>query len=103
MSADGVFKLMGEILDKNGNRARDCSCGKPNACRCSRCKKVSYCGRDCQIKDWPDHKAVCVSDSEGGDEKKDGTSPVSENAKKLETYRKMIEVVREKYISVAND
>ncbi len=27
--------------------------------RCQRCKAVSYCGRECQIKDWPQHKKNC--------------------------------------------
>lgn len=26
---------------------------------CSRCKKVKYCGRDCQSRDWAQHKLVC--------------------------------------------
>jgi hypothetical protein len=26
---------------------------------CSRCKVVSYCSRECQMKDWPDHKKHC--------------------------------------------
>jgi hypothetical protein len=26
---------------------------------CSRCKIVSYCSRECQLKDWPDHKKHC--------------------------------------------
>jgi hypothetical protein len=26
---------------------------------CSRCKIVSYCSRECQVKDWPDHKKNC--------------------------------------------
>jgi hypothetical protein len=26
---------------------------------CSRCKIVSYCSRECQMKDWPDHKKHC--------------------------------------------
>lgn len=29
--------------------------------RCSRCKKVSYCNRECQLKDWSRHKAMCNS------------------------------------------
>jgi TPR repeat protein len=26
---------------------------------CSGCKKVAYCGADCQLKAWPKHKAEC--------------------------------------------
>jgi MYND finger len=29
--------------------------------RCSRCKKVSYCSRDCQRLDWTGHRRGCVS------------------------------------------
>jgi hypothetical protein len=34
-------------------------CGKTateKLLQCSRCKKVSYCGRDCQVAAWPAHK-----------------------------------------------
>lgn len=27
---------------------------------CSRCRTVSYCSRDCQVKDWKNHKTFCV-------------------------------------------
>lgn len=27
---------------------------------CSRCKFTSYCGKTCQRKDWPKHKAACI-------------------------------------------
>ena len=26
---------------------------------CSRCKRTYYCSRECQVKDWPHHKAGC--------------------------------------------
>eukprot|EP01091_Cochliopodium_minus_P019897 TRINITY_DN8515_c0_g1_i1.p1 TRINITY_DN8515_c0_g1~~TRINITY_DN8515_c0_g1_i1.p1 ORF type:complete len:365 (-),score=69.58 TRINITY_DN8515_c0_g1_i1:76-1170(-) len=26
---------------------------------CSRCKKVSYCSKECQLKHWPEHKKEC--------------------------------------------
>eukprot|EP00727_Mastigamoeba_balamuthi_P003694 m51a1_g13321 hypothetical protein (388) ;mRNA; f:127-1413 len=35
------------------------TCGKPARNVCSRCKAVSYCGRECQKADWPQHKATC--------------------------------------------
>lgn len=28
---------------------------------CSRCKLVSYCGKDCQVQHWKDHKKFCIS------------------------------------------
>ncbi|NBU20135.1 zinc finger MYND domain-containing protein [bacterium] len=27
---------------------------------CARCKKTFYCGRDCQLKHWPEHKKNCT-------------------------------------------
>lgn len=29
--------------------------------RCSKCKAVQYCGRECQVQHWPVHKRVCVA------------------------------------------
>jgi hypothetical protein len=34
-------------------------CKKEAFQRCKRCKSVWYCGRDCQVGDWPRHKADC--------------------------------------------
>ncbi|XP_057328442.1 zinc finger MYND domain-containing protein 10 [Microplitis mediator] len=27
--------------------------------RCSKCKSIWYCGRECQVKDWTNHKNIC--------------------------------------------
>jgi hypothetical protein len=35
------------------------ACGKHAALKCSRCKKVYFCGVACQKKAWPDHKKTC--------------------------------------------
>jgi len=35
-------------------------CGEPDSKhRCSQCKLVIYCGRECQTKGWEEHKAEC--------------------------------------------
>jgi len=34
-------------------------CGIPDTKRCSRCKRISYCGRECQSQDWDRHKLEC--------------------------------------------
>ena len=26
---------------------------------CSRCRQAAYCGRDCQVRDWPTHRTRC--------------------------------------------
>ncbi|KAK7089498.1 uncharacterized protein [Littorina saxatilis] len=45
-----------------------CQCGKygdgSTIRRCSRCKSVRYCSRDCQARHWPQHKVTCTSDGE---------------------------------------
>lgn len=35
------------------------SCDNPGAHRCSRCKKVFYCSKECSEKNWPRHKPDC--------------------------------------------
>jgi len=34
-------------------------CNKNGTNRCARCKKIYYCSRECQIKDWSKHKLNC--------------------------------------------
>jgi zinc finger MYND domain-containing protein 10 len=34
-------------------------CTKEAFKRCSKCKGVWYCSRDCQVGHWPEHKAKC--------------------------------------------
>jgi positive regulator of sigma E activity len=27
--------------------------------RCSKCKAIKYCGKECQNEDWKEHKQTC--------------------------------------------
>lgn len=39
-------------------------CGSSDSSsQCSRCGAL-YCNRDCQVKNWPEHKKICVSSRE---------------------------------------
>ncbi|CAG8587421.1 17165_t:CDS:2 [Dentiscutata heterogama] len=40
------------------------NCGKESNKRCSRCRKVVYCGADCQKSHYKEHKAFCKAASE---------------------------------------
>ena len=34
-------------------------CEKQAFKRCSKCKSIWYCSRECQVGDWPNHKKAC--------------------------------------------
>ncbi|KAJ6464356.1 hypothetical protein C8R45DRAFT_1023805 [Mycena sanguinolenta] len=44
------------VKNKCGN-----GCGKYAGMKCSACKSVRYCGKECQKKDWKSHKNVCIT------------------------------------------
>lgn len=60
-------EMMAEIEEhqKNTNQSenasiRHCgSCNKEAEKKCSRCEVAFYCSRECQIKDWGNHKEKC--------------------------------------------
>ena len=63
-------KLAREVLLPPGapaNAVREANpcvvCGKANSRACGGCKLTAYCDRDCQKKDWPQHKAMCKARS----------------------------------------
>ncbi|GBE83314.1 hypothetical protein SCP_0503620 [Sparassis crispa] len=36
-------------------------CGDKTTSRCTQCLSVAYCGRECQLAHWPEHKQTCRS------------------------------------------
>ena len=52
-------------------------CGALATQRCSRCKQAWYCSRDCQLRQWKKHKAICAMFTEARKEK--GEDASSEN------------------------
>ena len=44
------------VQDLDNNCA---TCGSTTTKKCGKCCKVHYCCRDCQVKDWKNHKLNC--------------------------------------------
>ena len=34
--------------------------GKTKLSKCARCHSITYCSRECQVKDWPRHREYCI-------------------------------------------
>lgn len=46
---------------KIGKKCDRTNCQKVGGQKCGRCKKQTYCSRDCQVVDWSTHKGSCVT------------------------------------------
>lgn len=50
--------------DSKGTRNDDHYCAEccaPSYKKCSKCEHSYYCSRECQVKNWPTHKHICLS------------------------------------------
>nr|XP_031838964.1 zinc finger MYND domain-containing protein 10 isoform X1 [Nomia melanderi] len=59
---------------------KDCFlCQEEAQKRCSKCKAAWYCGRECQVKDWPKHKVICdkITKSEECKQQQDESKTIS--------------------------
>lgn len=60
-----LCEVWGDCVDMNSVAANPSAvfacavCAKPSENRCSVCKAVAYCNRECQINDWQNHKTRC--------------------------------------------
>lgn len=48
------------IQEENKPKCKSCSKNYVSLKCCSKCKNVFYCTRECQVKDFPQHKLICV-------------------------------------------
>jgi hypothetical protein len=59
-----IISNMKLLLDLSSKFCTFCSRDTPEEngvmSKCSRCLKVSYCSRNCQLAHWKDHKIVCI-------------------------------------------
>lgn len=59
LETEAARSLMNAQNDKKSTVCGQCR--NPEAGqRCSRCKNVRYCSRECQAKDWPRHRPRCI-------------------------------------------
>jgi len=57
-----TLKIVNELTNAMRLAAYCINCNKvlTKQFKCSRCKQVKYCGKECQIAHWPQHKTNCV-------------------------------------------
>jgi MYND finger len=56
----GERKKRPKNVNQTNNDEGKCPvCGKEGTKRCGQCMKISYCSRECQRKDWKNHKKNC--------------------------------------------
>jgi ankyrin repeat protein len=54
-----VVEYIDKILSKMTNECENCGSSSKRLKLCSKCEKVRYCSRDCQVKDYKEHKKEC--------------------------------------------
>jgi hypothetical protein len=61
VSIHGDTDLVNPLTHHESHTQKNCAqCSRPQAKnKCGNCKRVRYCSRQCQKKDWPSHKQDC--------------------------------------------
>ena len=62
---ESLLNLYGsDVYDQFLGDPKCAVCGDTATQRCSKCKSVWYCTRECQLSHWKEHKALCKIASE---------------------------------------
>jgi ankyrin repeat protein len=56
-----ALQLIVKIHNKLINECEFCGCSSKRLKVCSKCEKVRYCSRECQVQDYKTHKNECIS------------------------------------------
>ena len=57
---DRLMKLYtDEVFEEFMEDPKCADCGALATQRCSKCKQAWYCSRDCQLRQWKQHKPIC--------------------------------------------
>mmetsp|Transcript_7292 Transcript_7292/g.13828 ORF Transcript_7292/g.13828 Transcript_7292/m.13828 type:complete len:99 (+) Transcript_7292:2-298(+) len=54
-----ALQLIEKILSKLTSECEYCGCSSKRLKLCSKCEKVRYCSRECQVSDYKKHKKEC--------------------------------------------
>jgi hypothetical protein len=59
-----IKKELGAVFKMDKHTCKVCY--KTSTEKCSQCKAAHYCSRECQKKDWKEHKKICLLKDKGG-------------------------------------
>jgi hypothetical protein len=53
--------IMGQVEELEEDQDLCASCKKPSVSKCTNCRDVFYCSKECQKRHWKEHKFSCKS------------------------------------------
>jgi hypothetical protein len=91
-----LLTLLNVEVDQDYEIFEKCeSCSYPKVfLRCSNCRKVGYCNRTCQKKNWNQHKKVCQNPRESEDTEQADQNAAPGPSEQEDSGKKMLEYVR---------
>ena len=91
-----LLTLLNVEVDQDNEIFEKCeSCSYPKVfLKCSNCRKVGYCNRTCQKKNWNQHKKVCQNSKESEDTEQADQNAAPGPSEQEDSGKNMLEYVR---------